>query len=302
MVSLGSTVVNALSPTKFMRNYRLTIEISNGEPLVIKPPFTVEFDITRNNLSSLNVAQFRIYNLNAKNRNNLFFNSFNSTEYRTLVFQAGYGDNLPICFFGNITTAFSVREGTNFISQIECFDGGFGQVNGAIQINWNAGDPVKVVILKALQQMNQSGNLKLGWIGPFAGVMTRGGQFSGNGAAFLYDLMGGAFYIDSGQANVLGTSHFIPGVPALITGATGLLQTPALELSTATFEMLFEPSLQISQLVQIASGTTNIFAGGAYKITGIKHQGIISDAVCGRAITKGTFLNIPEPLPSTLGF
>ena len=48
---------------KFGRNYLLTVQLQDLSPLVIEPPFTLEFDITQNILTSANVCQFRIYNL-----------------------------------------------------------------------------------------------------------------------------------------------------------------------------------------------------------------------------------------------
>src|ERR1017187_1050595 len=96
---------------KFGRNYILTVETQNNDLLIIQPPFTVEFDITRNTLTSANVCSIRIYNLSQNNRNKIRFNIMDTGDFRSVQLQAGYGTNLPIIFSGNITQAWSVREG-----------------------------------------------------------------------------------------------------------------------------------------------------------------------------------------------
>ncbi len=309
MVALSTLSQQVLPQPKFGRSYVVNVQNARGDTIVINfanTPFTIEFDITRNNLGAVNVCKLRIYNLNADKRKSLYFNAFNQTVYRNLTFQAGYGTNLPVIFNGNISACWSVREGTNFITQIECYDGGYGSVNGDISVQWNAGDPQLVVITNALNQLktvvkNKGGVLDVGYIGTFPGVMPRGGQYSGPASSFFFDTFGASFYVDLGKANVLGTTDYIPSVPAVISSADGLLQTPILEQSIASFEMLFEPTLAISNLVQIVSTTSTLFSQGLYKITGIKHRGIISPAVCGKAITIGTFLNIGAGTPATPG-
>ena len=49
--------------------------------------------------------------------------------------------------------------------------------------------------------------------------------------------------------------------------------------------MIFEPRLQIGQFVRIKS-QTETFYNGVYKVVGIEHSGIISDAQSGQCKTK----------------
>jgi len=274
---------------KFNRNYQLRVQTEEFGPfLEIGLPFTVEFDITRNTLTSQNVCQIRVYNLSDINRNQLRYNASNYGQHRAVELKAGYGNNLATIFSGNISQMWSVREGVDFITQIECFDGGFAFVNGETNLTFPAGTPVKTVIGSLMATLP---NVKVGSIGNYPGVLARGNTYSGNTVEILTQLTGGGFFIDNGTAYALGTNEYVEELNATIEidASTGLLNTPVLEDTIARFEMLFEPSLNIGRKVRINSRTETNF-NGEYKVTAVKHRGTISGAVCGNATTVAQFI------------
>lgn len=270
---------------KFGRNYQLAIGTGNGEILTIQPPFTIELDITRNTLTSANVCQIRIYNLSKINRNKIRFNISNYGTYRPIILRAGYGTTLPEIFSGNISQAWSVREGVNFITQIECYDGGFAFANGVTESQFPAGTPQVAVIRSIMDDLPQ---VTVGAVGNYPGVLTRGNTYTGNTADILRQLTGGGFFVDKQKAYALRTNEYIPGQALVINAQSGLLGTPLLEDTIAHFEMLFEPSLNVGTQVIIESETDENF-NGLYKVIGVKHRGMISEAVGGSVITTGQF-------------
>jgi hypothetical protein len=277
-----------LSNTKFGRTYELQVGTADGQLLTVRLPFTIEFDVTRNTLTSANVCQIRIYNLSKLNRNRLRFNITNfGGPYRPLRLRAGYGDNLAEIFSGNVSQAWSVREGTNYVTQIECYDGGFAFVNGVTDRQFAAGTPQALVIRQIMSDLPET---KVGAVGAYPGVLTRGNAYSGNTAQILTQLTGGGFFIDNGSAHALQTNEYVvaPGGVVTINAKTGILNTPILEQSIVRFDMLFEPSLNVGSAAFLESITEDNFTG-LYKITGVKHRGVISAAVAGRCITSGEF-------------
>ncbi len=271
---------------KFERNYELTVQTVSGALLTVKLPFTIEFDITRNTLTSANVCQVRVYNLSELNRNQIRFNASDYGLFRQISLRAGYGTNLAEIFSGNISAAWSVREGVNFITQLECYDGGFAFANARTDTQFPSGIPQKTVIGTLAGSLP---HVELGVIGDYPGVTTRGNSYSGPTTAILGDLTGGGFFIDNGKANALGTNEYLPSTDITIVNAkTGLLGTPILEQTIVRLDMLFEPSLTAGSLVQVESLTERNF-NGLYKITGVKHRGMISEAVAGSVITTGEF-------------
>jgi len=273
---------------KFGRNYLLSIETASGKTIKIGPPFTVEFDITRNTLTSANVAQFRVYNLSPENRNQIRFNVFDTGIFRGLKFEAGYGSDLGIAFSGGINIAWSVREGVNFISQIECFDGGFAFANGTTNQQFPAGVAQKSVIAAISKDLPHTST---GAIGSYPGVLSKGNAYSGNTGKILDELTGGGAFIDNGIFNALNSNEYIAETNdiTVINTESGLLGTPIREPSVVRFDMLFEPRLSVGQKINLQSETEEAY-NGVYKVTGVKHRGVISGAVCGSAITTGEFL------------
>ncbi len=268
---------------KFGRAYKLQIGTANGGLITTQLPFTVNFDITRNTLTSANVCSLRVYNLSKTHQNQLRFNIMDTGDYRPVTFYAGYGTNLPKVFTGSITQASSAREAgsTDFITTIESFDGGYAFNNSEINVSFPAGTSFNTIIKTVAAALP---NVAIGSIGNYPGSINRGNTYSGNAADILRDLTGGGFYIDNGKVNCLGDNECVPGQIQVIDSSSGLLGTPVREQTILHFDMIFEPRIVIGQQIQLNSETGANF-NGFYKVISVKHRGTISGAVCGDAIT-----------------
>lgn len=283
-----------MAENKFNRNYLLSVQKKDGSQLDVQLPFTIEFDITRNILSSANVCSIRIFNLSDNNRNLIRKNINDYGDLRTVQLRAGYNKNIPIIFLGNITQAWSVREGVNFITSIECFDGGYAFANGITSTSFPSGTTQADVIKNLLGSLK---GVSVGKVGNYPGTLGRGNAYSGSTTNILTELSGGGFFIDNGKANALKTNECLQGDLLLIDSASGLLGTPVLEQTILNFDMLFEPRLIVGQKISLRSQNDPSF-NSDYKVISVKHRGMISEAVCGEAITSvglftGTqFLNV----------
>lgn len=280
---------------KYNRNYILFIQKKDFTTLKVTLPFTVEFDIHRNSLSSANVASIRIYNLSPNNRSQIRKDQFDFGDLRTISLMAGYGDNLSLAFQGNISQAWSVREGNNMITQIESYDGGYAYVNSITNQSFPSGTPQKSIIDSLASSLP---GVSVGAIGNFPGEISRGNSMSGSTTDLLRDISGGAFFIDNGKAHCLKDNECLEGNIPLINSKSGLLGTPIKEQTYINFDVLFEPSIKVGQLIRLDSETAEHF-NGTHKVLSIKHRGIISEAVCGTAITSvgllpGVFTPVPE--------
>lgn len=271
---------------KFGRSYTLEVQTQNGNLLTVKLPFTIEFDIIRNTLTSANVCQIRVYNLSALNRNQIRFNISNLGDYRLVRLSAGYGDRQVKIFEGNVSQAWSVREGVNFITQIECYDGGFAFNNGTTNKQYGAGTPLKSVLTDIATDLPK---VSLGAVGSFDGVLSRSNSYSGNTMSILSELSGGAAFVDGSKIYILKSDEFIGDqAPLIINSQSGLLGTPVLEQTIVRFDMLFEPSLNVGRKITLTSLTEGNF-NGDYKVIGVKHRGMISESVAGVVTTTGEF-------------
>lgn len=287
---------------KFGRRYEMTVQGSGVvntiqgpvfETHLINYPLTLQFDINRNVMATLNTGRFTLYNLKASTRNDIYHDIRDLGIYQQVVLKAGYVSqpNLPIIFKGNILSARSYRQGPNWLTEIECSDGVFGAANGQVPATmtkpagWNFQDVVKSM----LRTMDHVG---IGTIEDLPSQNSRGISFSGNSWDALQNFIpDGVLFIDNEVANVLNPGSYVEtefGIP-VINADSGLLNTPQRQTNTVVAEMIFEPRLVIGQRVLLQSEERN--NNGFYKVSGIHHRGTISAAVGGEAVTAVTLFS-----------
>ncbi len=256
--------------------------------ILVEPPLTIEFDIQRNTFGSANSAHFRIYNLSAANRNKIFKPQMDTAQLKQIQLQAGYGGNKPIIFNGTISEAWSVREGNNFITNIHCYDVGEAFSNGFTNSNFPSGTSTETILSSLVKSLP---GVEVGVIGSYPDESVRGVSLSGNTTELLRDLSGDGFFIDNGKGNCLGDAECLRGSILVINSESGLLGTPLLEGGVFVIvEMLFEPRIIVGQRIHLDSSTLQNY-NSDYKVVGIHHRGMISESVCGDAITTLKLFN-----------
>jgi len=282
-----------MTTQKSNRRFKLTYQINDEEALIVRSPLTIEFDIQRNTASSLNSAVIKIYNLSLKNRNLLFKSrtSLNDlTDRKYVILQAGYetalnkDSEMSVIFQGYILEADSYREGTNIITYISAQDGGIGVYNSTISKTF-AGGLSLVNLFK--QVASEIQDVTIGKVGNIEGNIKTSATLNGNAFYLLTNrYFSEKVFIDLGKINLMNLDEYIktPFVP-LITTKSGLLGTPRRQGNIVDISLMFEPRIQIQQLIEIKSSVNPIW-DGQYKVIGLKHQGIISGAVGGDLITN----------------
>lgn len=266
---------------KFYRNFVLSVETIYGTTIEIKSPLTLVFDIVRNVNSSASRATIQILNLNPTTRESIKFDFYDYGNLKKVSLRAGYGTNLPEVFFGQLKRAYSVREGTEFVTTLECESGGFAFANATFSDQFPEGTNFNAILESMIGSLP---GVSVGAIGDFSGPISKGAAYNGNTTDILRDITGGAFFVDNGKAYCLKDNECIEGDIDVISSASGLLGTPALEETYLTFDMIFEPRVKVGQKIKIESITAQNFSS-FYRVNSIKHKGMISDAVCGAAIT-----------------
>lgn len=280
--------------SKLGRRYKLTFQTKIGEPennaIEITNPLTVEFDIDRNTASSLNSASFRIYNLSEKNRNLIFQNrtSINNLGKRKkVIFQAGYNtalnrdSDLTTIFIGDLLEAYSYRQGVDVITYINAQDGGFAAYNTKTNTTLQKGLSLKDIASNLIAGFKENG-VEKGAIGNIEGTAKTTTALNGNNFSLLTKDYKDQVFIDLEKINILNPNEYIKtsGKVLLITSESGLLATPLRQGSDIIVDMLFEPRVVVGQLIEINAKFNPLF-NGQYKVMGIKHSGVISEAISG---------------------
>lgn len=273
---------------KFQRNY--IMEITNqqtGLTEIIQFPLTCDFQVERNSLSSSNTATFTVWNLSDTTRDIIKKSALNLYDYRTINFYAGYGQNLPLVFSGQVLSCVSSRESVDWMTIITCQDPGIPITND-VSVSLNAGSSrasnIENVVNKFMAPI-QFG--KCGGLFNDNPTLIRGNSYSGSVLDVCKQMTNGNFYIDNGKAYVLAPNEYLPdeGYP-LVNASTGLLGSPSYDGVCNYVNVVFEPRIVMSQNITLDSQES--FLNGTFKVIAFSHHGRISLASAGDAITEIT--------------
>lgn len=276
---------------KFMRNYRVTIyPLSGAPPIIVMMPFTINFTLQRNLSSQQNLIEFQIFNLSEAHRNQIYqdFYAFGNPAVSTnpavgndnFIVEAGYGTSLYRIFSGAIWKADSAREGVNIITRISAFANNTDIVSTQTFQTVQAGQTLGQVLQTLIGQFP---NLKLGNTLSYPTVFNRPIVLNGNTWDLVKQYSGANVFIDNGKVYILRDGEALNNT-FQISDATGILETPRRGQGALYITMLFEPSIQCGQIVQIKS-TIQPSYNGLYRVNSLTHRGMISGALCGKLVT-----------------
>lgn len=281
---------------KLNRSFELSIQAVDGEEVKFSLPYTIEFSVSRNNLSSPNVASISIYNLAAETRNRLRQDLVDMNVTRYVILKVGYGSTQSTIFSGTLNQCWSARQGPNFVTYISARDNGYVYSDTRIDVQWSANQSYQSILPDVLAQLKQNG-VTAGVIGEIEGKWFKAGAFSGRVMQFLEILTGNNVFIDSNRLFILKDGDSYIGPYSEINDKTGLIGTPILENTFLRCDIVLEPRILVGQKITVDTKTgsnptressffkvTNF--NGDYKVTGIKHNGTISPTVAGTAITS----------------
>ncbi len=272
---------------KFQRRYRLTLSLNDGEQeIIIQPPFTIQFTVKRSITASMNTLDIAIYNLSPESRSRIFQDRYligSSQIRRDIKFEAGY-DSLSTIFQGNFFEANSTRRGVDILTNISAFSGGWDIPITKTFRTEKEGRRFKDVLLGLMGdfQKNPQGVLQPGVISNTfeAKSFQRPVVLEGNTFELLKKYTNGRVFVDLDKVNCLQDNETVTGFIQLLSADTGLLETPRRDQSFLSLTTLFEPRIVMGQEVNIYSTVQPVY-NGAYKIVGLTHEGIISEAVNG---------------------
>ena len=269
-----------MSVGKLQRTYRLDVFTPENTQITIEPPLSIEFTISRNTLASANRAEITLYNLGPSTRSRIFKDRFSVTEYFRVSLFAGYGNRLHQVFLGNILEAYSYRDGTEWITVIDAFDGMDAIQNGFTSQSIEANTSFAELIRRVVDDMP---NIIVGVLGgPAQGSSPRGQALIGQSSEIIEEVTGGNYFIDLEELNVLDRDEALPGLVSRLDSSL-LLETPRRREAFLDIVTLFEPSIQVGQIYAIES--LEPIYNGQYIVVGFRHDVVISSAESGEART-----------------
>lgn len=265
---------------KFGRTYKMTIEGQYFKNWTPSFPTTLVFDVQRDTFASANKGTFTLYNLELSARRDIYFDRFVNDQRLKIKLQAGYVGSpvLPTIFSGDIRVAWTQRQGPNWVTHIEAFDGGFAFYNAqAGDLSLPAGYTMQTAAQALIAKMAPYG-VTLGKVSDIKLPNSRGINFTGSAWNALKGLVpgDGQMFVDSGVCNILNPQDFLatPTVP-IISSTTGLIGTPRKQGNLTSCTLIFDPQYIVGQLANLQS-LESWMNNPRLKVMGLHHYGKIS--------------------------
>ncbi len=274
---------------KFGRTFKMSIEGQFFKHWTPAFPTTLTFDIQRSTFSSANKATFTLYNLEQAARRDIYFDRYVNDQRLKITLQAGYVSSpvLPIIFKGDIRIAWTQRQVTNWLTNVEAFDGGFAFYNAqAAGVSFPSGYTMDQASKTLIAKMAPYG-VTLGKVSNISLPNSRGIAFSGTAWDALKGLVpgDGQLFVDNGVANILNPQDYIvtPTIPE-ISADTGLIGTPRKQGNLISATLIFDPQYVVGQLASLRCSQTWMNSP-KLKVVGIHHHGTISAVEGGGVFT-----------------
>ena len=274
---------------RFNRNYSLEIITLDNKKITIQPELRITFDVTKSVKGGLNNGTIQIYNLSQTHRN-LIIKDEDITEedkekkeekkktdaqkeagirtlpadYMQFELKAGYS-KIETIFKGAISKASSKKQGAEFITTIEAYDGLYDMQNSYTS---------KVVKGKISEQViKDMPTVKKGKITE-QNPLLRPRVLVGNSFKILEEnlALNETYYVDDGVIHIIKEKEVTSGYIPLVNSETGLLNTPEKLQKEVKFETMMNPLLRIGGLMQLESLYDKRF-NGIYKINTIHYTG-----------------------------
>lgn len=267
----------------------MTIEGQYGTVWTPAFPTTLVFDVQRDTFASANKGTFTLYNLEQSARRAIYFDRFVNDQRLKIKLQAGYVGSpvLPTIFSGDIRVAWTQRQGPNWVTHIEAFDGGFAFYNAqADGLSLPPSNTIKAPALALIAKLTPFG-VTAGKISDINLPNSRGLPLTGSAWNALKGLVpgDGQMFVDNGVCNILSPEDFLvtPTVP-IISSTTGLIGTPRKQGNLTSCTVIFDPQYIVGQLANLMS-LESWMNNSRLKVMGLHHYGKISGVEGGDLLT-----------------
>ena len=251
---------------KFGRRYELVVRFSKDEAIIIKPPFKIQFNGTKSIDRGLNKMNVSIYNLSESKRRKLTKDEDEKSEYLQIILRVGY-DEIQTIFQGNVNKAYSVKSGTDFVTTLECLDGGRDYLFSFTSRTVKGKDNSLNSILEDMPNTNK-GKITL------QNQLTRAKVLVGSSSKLIEEqlLEDENFFIDEEKVYILKDNEMIGEEAAVISPETGMLGMPSKEKNVVSVDILMDPHIKIARPAKLESKLAPSL-NGIYRVDKIDYKG-----------------------------
>jgi hypothetical protein len=257
------------------------IKTPDGYLITIKPPITFVIDAQIDMRSAVNNANLTFYNLAPDTRNKIYKDLYTFQLRWQVSILSGYGETeLYEMFRGNIEEAYSLKQGTEWVTTIKAYDGSYQIHNGFANETITKDVEMKDAVKRIIHTMPE---ILIGALGsPATGSTKRGQVMVGNSYQLIQGLTDNRAFISGETMYVLGEDEVLHG-DAFVLDSDLNFTTPKRRDTYVELDTIFCPEIRIAGVAEIH--TLEKRYDGQYQVFGIHHNVTFSEAITGDAIT-----------------
>lgn len=250
---------------RFNRDYELVIGLEN-QAVIVRPPLRIAFDAQKAINGGLNKLTIKIYNLKESNRAKLAKDR-DEVKVIPLTLSVGYVESKETIFKGTVQLGENSRSGVDYISTLECYDGGYDFINSFTSATVKGKDSA---ISQILSDMPNTGRGKI----TAQNKLVRPKVLVGNSAKLIDQQLnvGETWYIEDEKLYILKDNEVVSSFIPVVNSETGLRNTPKRQNQKISFETLMNPTVKIGGLVKLESVTAP-HLNGIYKVESLGYKG-----------------------------
>lgn len=312
---------------KYKRTYTLyyRYDAYNNKWLRVTLPVSIDFDISRNNLSSTNNATFTLYNLSQQVRDLMYRDPldvgrpFNPKETGFIEISnkdkritenmgnmkdedisklrnyievwMGY-ESIGIeymVFAGAVLSAFSYKQGVDYLTEISAYSINLRDPQTYYSYVAKAGTTKGSAIRYIATQLAGIHEIH---IDPEIDneVLEEDTVMMGTAEEIISKYMGYKPFVDNYNLAIFSDKSILKDKPLIIDQNSGLLASPRRTQNGVSISMLFEPLLQVGLPVQLNAEIEATYNDTLFAVTGFKHSGSISTVKDSKTITEAELI------------
>ena len=308
---------------KYKRYYRLYYRYDpwNNKWLYIDSrdcQITMDFEVSRNNLATANTCRLTLYNLSEQTRNLMFRDAldigkpFDSKETGFIETDEGLEERLKNedvdktrnyielyagyesthtdyeIFSGLVLSAYSYKNGVDYITEISGYSCNLRDPLTYLSYTVKAGTKVGSVIKNLASQIAGVREVKISE--EIANnVFTEDTVIMGTAEDILINQFNYKPFVDNQYLEIFTDRTAIKDDPPVIPSYY-FLSSPRRTQNGVKISIIFEPTLQVGQLVQLGSSIEETYNNTPFVISGFRHSGVISSVRDGMTTTEAELI------------
>lgn len=251
--------------SRFDRDYEFIFEL-DGVQYTARPPINIAFEAKKSIIGEPNSAVVKIYNLN-ENKRLAMVKDVEQVKRIPIELSVGYQGQLIRMFKGTAHKASTVRSGVDYVTEIECIDGGFDFLNSFTSRTVKS---KSVAVNEILRDMTNTAKGRI----TEQNTLIRPKVLVGNSAKLIEQGLnaGETYYIDEEKLYIIKDDEVVGGLLPVVSPATGLINTPERADKQVTFSTMLNPTIKIGGQVKLESATAK-HLNGVYRVETITCQG-----------------------------